>query len=86
MALDSEMTPEKAIEKMKELRGPRAVQTVKVCSLINSSIILRIFLANSGTCIRLMTHMSISVLSEHLSSFIIPLSNILPESFDRCRF
>lgn len=86
MALDSEMTPEKAIEKMKELRGPRAVQTVKVCSLpvINSSIILRIFLANSG--IRLMTHMSISVLSEHLSSFIIPLSNILPESFDRCRF
>lgn len=43
MALDSEMTPEKAIEKMKELRGPRAVQTVKVCSLINSSIILRIF-------------------------------------------
>lgn len=32
MALDSEMTPEKAIEKMKELRGPRAVQTVKVCS------------------------------------------------------
>lgn len=81
MALDSEMTPEKAIEKMKELRGPRAVQTVKVCSLINSSIILRIFLANSG--IRLMTHMSIS---EHLSSFIIPLSNILPESFDRCRF
>lgn len=84
MALDSEMTPEKAIEKMKELRGPRAVQTVKVCSLINSSIILRTFLANSG--IRLLTHMSISVLSEHLSSFIIPLSNILPESFDRCRF
>lgn len=30
MTLDSEMTPEKAIEKMKELRGPRAVQTVKV--------------------------------------------------------
>lgn len=35
MALDSEMTPEKAIEKMKELRGPRAVQTVKQFNYIN---------------------------------------------------
>nr|XP_022334262.1 LOW QUALITY PROTEIN: cyclin-dependent kinase inhibitor 3-like [Crassostrea virginica] len=35
MTLDSEMTPEKAIEKMKELRGPRAVQTVKQFNYIN---------------------------------------------------
>ncbi|XP_048738037.1 cyclin-dependent kinase inhibitor 3-like [Ostrea edulis] len=35
MTLDSEMTPEKAIEKMKELRGPRAVQTVKQFNYVN---------------------------------------------------
>ncbi|XP_061174695.1 cyclin-dependent kinase inhibitor 3-like [Saccostrea echinata] len=35
LSLDSEITPEKAIEKMKELRGPRAVQTVKQFNYIN---------------------------------------------------